>query len=194
MTVLLLVVIMGRPLKTYLQSLILVVMLGSELVYECIRRPIRFSIVWRLQLATIAILTLSLFVSLFTADFQATASSKGLGTISVMSIIGNLVLCLLFVWYIVVGYKESAVEWLQWGRRHMPMASNHTPFRQFIQASATSETRRPSGEPMLLSAMSSPARGSSIELSQTASSSYSPEGLRRVSAALASQELNIAVN
>ena len=184
---------MGRPLKTYLQSLILVVMLGSELVYECIRRPIRFSIVWRLQLATIAILTLSLFVSLFTADFQATASSKGLGTISVMSIIGNLVLCLLFVWYIVVGYKESAVEWVQWGRRHMCMASNHTPFQQFIQAPTTAGTRQPSGEPMLpsgaSSGVSSPARSMSIELSQTASSSYSYEGLRRVSAALASQEI-----
>ena len=117
MTVLLLVVVIGRPLETYLQSLILVTLLVSEIIYECIRRPIRFPVVWRLQVATIATLILSLLCSMFKADFQSTASERGLQALGVLTVICNLVLCLIFLLYIACKYQKTAQVWISWGRR-----------------------------------------------------------------------------
>ena len=97
LTVLLLVVVMGRPLETYIQSLILVALLVSEAMYECIRRPIRFPVVQHLYIATFSILILSLLCSMFKADFQSTASEGGLQALGILIVIGNLMLCLLFV-------------------------------------------------------------------------------------------------
>ena len=78
-----LVVAIGIPLQSYLQSLILVIMFGVEIQYEAIKQPIRFPMVLRLQLVTIITLTLSLMASLFQADYQSTASSKGLRAVDV---------------------------------------------------------------------------------------------------------------
>ena len=122
MTVLLLVVVIGRPLETYLQSLSLIAMLAFELLHEAIRRPIRFPIVWRLQLATISILFLSLLVSMFTADVQNTASPRGLQALGVLTIAGNVALCMLFVWYVAHGYKNTTIEWMRFGCRMSSLA------------------------------------------------------------------------
>lgn len=194
LTLLLLVVVMGRPLGTYIQSLILLAMLAAELVRECSTRLIRFQRVRQLQICTVAVLFLSLLVSLFTADFQFTASPRGLQALAVLTIIGNVALCLVFLWYIVHGYKDTAAEWLVWIKHHMTTSVSSKPgFKQFIAAApARIGRRQSSGEPMLpsgmTSAMTSPARSSSIEMSRAASG-YSPGDMRRSSSILSSQEI-----
>lgn len=72
---------------------------------------IRFRQVRQLQICTIAVLFLSLLASLFTADFQFTASPRGLQALAILTIIGNLVLCLVF------GFFNCA--WLQIQRCRM---------------------------------------------------------------------------
>ena len=194
MTLLLLIVVMGRPLGTYIQSLILLAMLATELVRESSTRLIRFQRVRQLQICTVAVLFMSLLVSLFTADFQFTASPRGLQALAVLTIIGNIALSLVFLWYIVHGYKDTVVEWLVWGKHHVTTSmSKKAGLKQFIAAvPARVRHRQPSGEPMLplrpTSAMASPARSSSIELSGAASG-YSPGDVRRSSSILSSQEI-----
>lgn len=119
MAMLLLVVVIGRALQSYLQSLILVVMLGAELLYEGIRRPIRFPMVWRLQVATISVLICCLIISLFQVNVQSTASPRVLDALGIIAILGNAVLCVLFLLYIVFGYKDDTLKWFQWSKRHI---------------------------------------------------------------------------
>ena len=193
LTALLLIVVIGRPLGTYIQSLILIAMLAFELQYEATNRPIRFVVVQRLQLATIVILFMSLLVSLFTADFQSTASPTGLRALAVLTIIGNLGLCLLFVWYIVRGYKDEVAAWVIWGRQRLSQSfsrhASHSGFKQFVtNVPARMGRRQPSGDPFLTSNTTSPARTSSVEMSR-APSGYSPGDMRRSSSILSSQEL-----
>jgi len=71
-------VVNGRPLDSYFQSLTVIIMLNAELVYQAIWCPIRFTIVWRLQAAAMAALSLSLATTLYAANFQLTAAPSGL--------------------------------------------------------------------------------------------------------------------
>lgn len=152
---LLLVVVIGCALQSYLQSLILIVMLGAELLYEGICRPIRFSIVWRLQLSTIATLVLCLIISLFEVNVQSTASPRVLDALGILAILGNAGLCVLFVLYIAFGYKQSTLEWLRWGKKHVSRSFRSQGSMKQLLASISSLSsksdihRKQSGAPML---------------------------------------------
>ena len=90
-------------------------MLNAELVYEAIWCPIRFTIVRRLQATAMAALSLSLATTLYAANFQLTAAPSGLDMLGIIAIIGNIVLCMAFIFYICYGYWNKAVSWKQKG-------------------------------------------------------------------------------
>ena len=108
-------VVNGRPLDSYFQSLTVIIMLNAELVYQAIWCPIRFTIVWRLQAAAMAALSLSLATTLYAANFQLTAAPSGLDVLGIIAIIINIVLCIAFIFYICYGYWNKAVVWQQKG-------------------------------------------------------------------------------
>lgn len=178
---------MGQPLGTYIQSLIVLAMLATELVRQSSTRVIRFRRLRQLQICTIAVLFFSLLVTLFTADYQFTASPGALQALAVFNIIGILALCLVFLAYIVLGYKDKAAGWLVSGKRHLKAsASRSRGLKQFV-TSPSRMGRQPSSDPMLLSGMTSPA-SSSFQMSRAASG-HAPGDMRRSSSVLSSQDI-----
>lgn len=112
-------------------------------------------------MCAVAIPFASLLMSLFTAKLQFTASPKGLQTLAILAIIGNLALCLLFVWFIVIGYRARAAEWMLWGMRHHVTSFflQRQGLKQFIRSAIPSQLglRHSSGELMLLSGVTLPS-------------------------------------
>lgn len=80
---LLLVIVNGKPLGDYLQTLIVLCLLILELLYQVLWHPYRASRIQGLQNATITVVLYSGFASLFLQNYGSVASKGGLGVVGI---------------------------------------------------------------------------------------------------------------
>ena len=88
---LLLVVVVGRPMGNYIQTLTVLALLTGELLYEFLLRPQRFRHVQLMQATAICFLVYSTMTVLLLADYDHQASQGGLTTVGIMVGFANVV-------------------------------------------------------------------------------------------------------
>ena len=101
---LLLVVIVGRPLGTYIQTLIVLALLIAELLYEFLLRPQRFRHVQLMQATAVCFLVYSTLMVLLLADYDHQAATGGLTAVSLVVGLANV---LLFAWFVLYIFRAS---------------------------------------------------------------------------------------
>lgn len=94
---LLLVVVVGRPLGNYIQTLIVLALLTAELLYEFLLSPQRFHYVQLMQAAAVCLLVYSTMTVLLYADYDNQASKGGLASVGIIIGVANV---LLFAWFV----------------------------------------------------------------------------------------------
>lgn len=80
---LLLVIVNGKPLGNYLQSLMVLCLLVLELLYQVLWHPYRASHIQGLQNAIMIVVLYSGFASLFLQNYGSVASKGGLGVVGI---------------------------------------------------------------------------------------------------------------
>lgn len=101
---LLLVVIVGRPLGNYIQTLIVLTLLIAELLYESLLRPQRFRHVQLMQATAVCFLVYCTLTVLLLADYDHQAAKGGLTAVSLVVGLANVVL---FAWFVLYIFKAS---------------------------------------------------------------------------------------
>jgi len=110
---LLLVVVVGRPMGTYLQTLVALLLLLTELLYEAVLRPQRFRRVQYMQAAAVGLLVYSLVSTLLLADYQHQASQKGLAAVGIIVGVFNVLMLVYFVYHVVLASRPAVRKVMQ---------------------------------------------------------------------------------
>lgn len=101
---LLLVVTVGRPLGSYIQTLIVLALLTAEVLYELLLRPQRFRHVQLMQATAICFLVYSTMTVLLLADYSQQAAQGGLAAVSVVVGVANVILS---AWFVLHTFRAS---------------------------------------------------------------------------------------
>lgn len=101
---LLLVVVVGRPLGNYIQTLVVLALLTAELLYEFLLQPQRFRHVQFMQATAICFLVYSTMTVLLLADYDNQASQGGLTAVGILVGLANVVL---FAWFVLYIFRMS---------------------------------------------------------------------------------------
>ena len=116
---LLLVVVVGRSLGTYIQTLMVVALLVTEIGYELVFVPLRHKQVQYMQAVAVGLLVYAALTILLLSDYQNQAAQAGLVATGMVVGIGNVIMCVLYVYYIarasrgkVTGFIVRVEEWV----------------------------------------------------------------------------------
>lgn len=93
---LLLVIVNGRPLGTYLPTLITLLLLCLEHLHQQVFRPMRTGELQRVQMATVLLLIYTVIAGLILQDYEKEASEAGLASAAILMGIAHC----LFVTYL----------------------------------------------------------------------------------------------
>lgn len=104
-----LVVVNGRPIGTYLQTLLALCLFCVEHVYQQLMRPAHHRHLRSVQLLAIDILLASIIAALFVGDYQDRASNKGLQAVEILAALGNILLWLYLLCYILYMYWDGVM-------------------------------------------------------------------------------------
>lgn len=127
---LLLVIVVGRPLGNYIQTLITLALLTGELLYEFLIQPQRFPQVQLMQATAVCLLVYSTMTVLLFADYDKQASRGGLAAVGVIIGVANVLMFVVFIVFIVRASVEkvnkfiTSVELWLWRK----FQSNVSPF------------------------------------------------------------------
>lgn len=101
----LLVVVVGRPLGTYIQTLIVMTLLLTEFGYELVLAPARHKHVQYMQAAAVGLLLYAALTVLLFSNYQNQAAQGGLVAAGVLVAVGHITLFVLYVYYIARGSR-----------------------------------------------------------------------------------------
>ena len=129
---LLLVVVVGRPLGNYIQTLMVITLLVTELAYELAFRPARHHHLQYMQAAAIGLLVYSALAVLLLQDFQNHAAQGGLAAASIGVGVCNIIMLVLYVYYIARASRGKVQDFVRKGE-HMVYRKLH---RQLVPYAA----------------------------------------------------------
>ncbi len=141
---LLLVMVVGRPLGNYIQTLMVLTLLATEVAYELVLHPARHKHVQYMQAAAIGLLVYSALAVLLLADYQNQAAQAGLAATSIIVGVGNVIMCALYVYYIARASRGKVQEivckgeQMVYGRLHRQLMPYANMIRQRSLASGRS--------------------------------------------------------
>ena len=137
---LLLVVVVGRPLGTYIQTLIVLTLLVSEVAYELVFHPARHMHVEYMQAAAIGLLVYAALTVLLLADYQNQAAQAGLAATGILVGVANVLMCVLYLYCASRGkvreYVCTGEEWV-YGKFHRQLA----PYASFVRTRSLASGR-----------------------------------------------------
>jgi len=140
---LLLVVVVGRPLGTYIQTLIVLTLLVSEVAYELVFHPARHRHVEYMQAAAIGLLVYAALTVLLLADYQKQAAQAGLAATGILVGVANVLMCVLYLYCMarasrgkVREYVCMGEEWV-YGKFHRKLA----PYASFVRTRSLASGR-----------------------------------------------------
>lgn len=140
---LLLVVVVGRPMGTYIQTLIVLTLLVSEVAYELVFHPARHRHVEYMQAAAIGLLVYAALTVLLLADYQKQAAQAGLAATGILVGVANVLMCVLYLYCMarasrgkVREYVCMGEEWV-YGKFHRKLA----PYASFVRTRSLASGR-----------------------------------------------------
>lgn len=139
---LLLVVIVGRPLGTYIQTLMVVTLLVTEIGYELVFMPARHKHAQYMQAAAVGLLVYAALTILLLSDYQNQAAQGGLVATGIIVGIGNVIMCALYVYYTARASRGKVtgfiVRWEKWV--HFKLHSRFAPYSSMMSSSSLSRS------------------------------------------------------
>ena len=120
--------VVGRPLGTYNQTLIVLTLVVSEVAYELVFHPARHRRVEYMQAAAIGLLVYAALTVLLLADYQNQAAQAGLAATGILVGVANVLMCVLYLYCMarasrgkVREYVSMGEEWV-YGKFHRQLA------------------------------------------------------------------------
>ncbi|KAL0044505.1 hypothetical protein WJX82_010100 [Trebouxia sp. C0006] len=139
----LLLVVVGRPLGTYNQTLIVLTLVVSEVAYELVFHPARHRRVEYMQAAAIGLLVYAALTVLLLADYQNQAAQAGLAATGILVGVANVLMCVLYLYCMarasrgkVREYVFMGEEWV-YGKFHRQLA----PYASFVRTRSLASGR-----------------------------------------------------
>lgn len=107
-----LVVVNGRPMGTYLQTLLALCLFCIEHVYQQLMRTAHHHHLRFVQLLSVDILLASIIAALFVGDYQGQASNQGVHAVAILAALANVLLWLCLLSCICYMYWGGVVAFL----------------------------------------------------------------------------------
>ena len=135
--------VVGRPLGTYNQTLIVLTLVVSEVAYELVFHPARHRRVEYMQAAAIGLLVYAALTVLLLADYQNQAAQAGLAATGILVGVANVLMCVLYLYCMarascgkVREYVCMGEEWV-YGKFHRQLA----PYASFLRTRSLASGR-----------------------------------------------------
>ena len=135
-------VVVGKPLGTYIQTLVVLALLVTEVAYELVFHPARHKHVQYMQAAAIGLLVYAALTILLLSDYQNQAAQGGLAATGIMVGVSNVAMCALYVYCIarasrgkLTGFITSGEKWV-YGKLHHKLV----PYASMVTAGSLSSS------------------------------------------------------